>query len=301
MTFPEALEKSGVRFRNGNSGKIHLCCPFCAERGKGADDKFRLCVHAVQGWGKCVHCDWKRKTAVRAVLLKLSVRIAVSGFSIEEPEKDAVVRLPADFQILSEAHDELDRTALQYLLDRGISPQQINRNRIGVSYIGPLAYRVIFPVYDARVLVGIVARDFTGRGKPKYLNSIGKKRLYNFNPLNPNLVLSEGVFKALRIERVTEACSAALLGRDLTDDQLEQVKNSACRRVVIYYDPDVAGRRGAISVAEKLRAGWGGTVEVVKRVVVPADEDGFKNLRSNLLKVDPWSWKTRTNLQLYTP
>lgn len=273
MTFQDALRRRGLRFRLAGD-KLHLNCLFCASRGKPADTKQRLCIHLKHGWAKCVHCEWKHRYGMRPILRALGVESQVT--TIDSPTSDqaipSAVELPEDFQLLTHVYDERDAIARKYILSRGITEQQIKANRIGVSYIGRYAYRIVFPVYRNHDLVGINARDFTGRRKPKYLLNKGDKSLYHFDPEAETIILSEGVIKALRISRVTKANSASLLGHDLTDIQLEQIKQSRCKQILLYPDLDRVGKQGFIKVADKLCQQWHGRISFVWPIPGPADD-----------------------------
>jgi len=246
-----------------------------------------------------VHCEWKRRRAILPVLHQLGIIENVSGF--DTPEQTAPpppIKLPRDFVTLVRVRDDLDRIAKKYLLDRGVTDKQIRENRIGVSYSGRYAYRIVFPVYVKKALKGIVARDFTGYRQPKYLNSPGEKFLYRFDPTAEACVLSEGVLKALRIQQVFSGNSAALLGHDLTSNQMHQIRDSRCKQIILYPDTDLVGRRGVITVAEKLIETWKGEVKVVCNVTVPADEDPLNSLAEHIKNALPYSWGTRQRLLL---
>ena len=300
MTFADALLRRNVRFRVSGGGKTHLNCPFCTERGKPTDTKMRLCVHSVQGWARCLHCDWKHRYGAVTVLRRLGIDADIDGVARPEPEKAIEpVELPEDFQLLSKASDELDLQARGYLLGRGVTPKQIRENRIGVSYSGRYAYRVIFPVYVNGELRGLNARDFTGRRKPKYLNSVGDKWMFHFDPAARTVVLSEGVVKALRIERATGLSSASILGHDLTARQLEQVQSGACERVILYPDVDKVGRVGFCKVADAILESTGVRVDVVWPVPGPADDVPLKELHALVERfVVPYSWHLRLKMLL---
>lgn len=299
LTFQDTLTRNGVRFRRGigDPNKIHLCCPFCSERGRGMDEQFRLCVHLKAGWGRCVHCEWKSSRALGYVLRRLRVEEDFDEPGIGEPLPAPDVHLPEDFHRLVTAVEELDVQAREYLLYRGITERQIRALNIGVSYVGRYAYRVLFPLYVRRTLRGIVARGFTERSKPKYLFNMGSKYLYHFNPDSETCILSEGVFKALRIQQVTRYCSAALLGHSLAPEQLKQMRESKCRTVILYPDPDPAGWRGAVSVADRLCEECAVEVYAVSPGM-PADEDSLKSIRHQTESAEPYGWRLRQKFLL---
>jgi len=318
MNFAQALLYKGIRFKESGDGRTHLPCPFCIERGKGEDTGFRLCVHVSQGWGRCMRCDWKHRYAIGPVLAKLGmmpddVDIEASALPVEAPEP---IILPKDFIRLTHPTDDLDNEALRYVLKRGVTKEQVRRHRIGVSYSGRYAYRIIFPLYAEGKLRGINARDFTGTLQPKYLLNKGEKYLYNFDPSAETVILSEGVIKALRIEQVTTTwCSASLLGHNLTDTQFQQIKNSSCKHAILYPDPllcksryervmetrvsELTSRKGVLAIADKLAENWSGRVSVVHPVLHPADDASLFELKHNLHdSVMEYGPVTRTRLFL---
>ena len=219
----------------------------------------------------------------------------------DEPKVEPI-RLPDDFVRLDTSCDGRERMAWDYAISRGITPEQIDRMSIGVSWTKPWQYRVMFPVvsYEDGVLRCINARDFTGRGKPKYLLSKGDKCLAYFDPSYKACVLSEGVIKALRIEQVCAADndSAALLGHDLTDIQLEQLKKSECHAVILWPDTDLVGRRGFIKIADKLQEKWQGEVNVVWPVPGPADDVPLRAIHLALMNCEPYTARLRHRMLL---
>jgi hypothetical protein len=312
MKFAQALLLRNIRFKESGDGRTHIQCPFCVERGKGEDTGFRLCVHAIQGWGRCMRCDWKHRYAIAPVLKQLGMmedEVEIEG-SAQPIVALEPVALPRDFIRLTSPIDDLDNQALRYLRQRGITLEQIRRHRIGVSYMGHYRYRIIFPLYADGKLRGINARDFTGSMTPKYLLNKGEKWLYNFDPKAETVVLSEGVIKALKIEQITDTCSASLLGHNLTDTQFKQLKASACKHAIIYPDPlffahdtsrisELASRKGVIEIADRLKESWSGKVSFVHPVKQPADDAPLSELKHNLrYLINEYCPATRTKLFL---
>lgn len=285
MTLADALTRRGVRFRV-SGGKIHLNCPFCPSRGKPDDFKMRLAVDAKIGWGRCMHCDWKHRYAVKTLLKQLGINAEITGTETQSyVEEKTVVRLPEDFQVLTKVSEDLERQARKYVLSRGITSEQIRECHIGASYSGRYGYRIVFPIYNGKELLGFNSRDFTGKKTPKYLISKGLiKPLYHFDPNASSVILSEGIIKALRIAQVTDMNSASLLGHNLTDLQLEQIQASQCQHIVLYPDPDTVGRRGMLSVADKLNENWRGRVSFIWPIPGLADEIPLVDLKHSLVE-----------------
>lgn len=298
MTFEEALTRNHVRYKRSGA-ELQICCLFCHEHGETVDTRFRLWINTGTGAGICYNCRWRSRHAIAAVLRRLKVVDTVQEtLTGEEVVKEPVV-LPKDFTLLRNS-DDIDCSAIRYLTKRGVTADQIKRKRIGISYTGKLAYRIVFPVFAQGKLVGYTARAFLSDKPPKYLHSTGSKYLYNFDPKRTTAVLSEGVFKALRLEQaVTGATSAALLGHSLTPIQMEQLRDSAVEEIILYPDPDGAGRMGMFGIGEELITTLKRKVKIVWPVAFPADDliltiDNLSALVSTALDM---TWRTQRLLE----
>jgi len=286
MTFRDFLEKERVSFHQSFSHpeEILLKCPFCPEHGNPDDPRFLLAINTATGAGHCWHvgCGFKSRRAVFLTMEKLRRFSPMEASELEAgaPKKLEPVHLPKDFlPLANSSSDDLDQLALSYVLSRGVTQAQVRQKHIGVSYQGRYAYRILFPVYSTRKLVGIVARDFTGTHTPKYLNSPGDKWLYNFDPMAEVVMLAEGIIKALRLEQVYNYNCCALLGHSITEIQLTQLREGKCKKIVLFPDPDRAGREGFVKVADKLSEEIRqADVHVIWPVSQPADEMPLKEL-----------------------
>ena len=303
MRFTDVLLHHGIRFRQmrGDPNEVQMHCIFCREKRGEQDTTYCLHVNTASGAGHCWHsaCGWKSRHAVFQIVRKLAGYAQAEAFAPEEEASEEAhpVKLPADFQRLTAVYDDLDRNVLAYLHKRGILNKQIYQYSIGVSYLGRYAYRILFPIWHERKLKFFTARDFTGTQTPKYLTPSGEKWLYGFDPKAETCILSEGVFKSLRIAQVTHFNSAATLGHSLTDRQLEQIREGKCSRVIVWPDPDTAGRKGAVSICDRLAEEWGGSIQVVADVDAPADEVPVPDLAVHLQQ-NPREWNFSTRQRL---
>lgn len=283
MTFEEVLTRHHIRYKTSSKPQeIRICCLFCPEQGQSVDTRFRLWINTGSGAGICYNCRWKSRHAIAYVLRRIKAPDVVEGSSGQTvTAKEEPVKLPDGFQLLRNADrdDDLEREALQYLLHRGVTREQVASKRIGITFAGRYAYRIVFPLHVVTDLVGFTARVYIGDREPKYLHSSGPKYLYNFDPTQTTAVLSEGVFKALRLEHAVAGLpvtSAALLGHSVTPTQLDQLSNSAVREIILYPDPDSVGCAGMASVIDELRdrnSDW--KIRIVWPVTRPADDTGL--------------------------
>jgi Toprim-like len=263
MSLIDALRASGVEVHPSqqNPAEISICCPFCESAGQTKDWRFRLGINIVKDVAHCFNCGWRSRKAIE----DLTQALGLGVFSVEtegtqsreEQEKLSEPALPEDFtRLYKRPSGILFAQAEKYLKRRGVTKEQIEEKEIGVSFVGKYAYRIIFPIYCYGELMGVVARDFTGKQTPPYLNTSGMKSLYNCpDKKRKSIVLCEGVFDCLAIERTVlkqgNCDVAAVLGRSLTDRQEEQLEDY--RDIYLWPDADLVGIKGFIGIAKQLR------------------------------------------------
>lgn len=300
MTFKDVLVRRRIPFkmRAGKRIQLSLCCPFCTSRGESADTRYRLGVNLRENWGNCFNCDWKaRNGAVQKILRQLALPIPEN---LATGALDAARRqetgLPEGFMLLHGAPTDLPCDPFAYLKTRGVSRKQIKRTYVGVTYTGRFTHRILFPVIWRGDYYGVVGRAFTAGHEPKYLNSYGDKRAYNVPDTGKEIILSEGIFKALRIERACAMSSGALLGHKLTDDMLEQLQNTGVRKVMVWPDKDQAGTRGALDAARVMHAmGW--QVYLPDEPLPYADNISLPDIRECVSKFSRYSRRLAVKLR----
>jgi DNA primase len=164
------------------------------------------------------------------------------------------IGLPAEYEVFGDADDPVEQAARQYLAARRISVLQIIRHKIGYAACGPMAWRVLFPVFgeDQRIY-GCVGRAIQQDIQPKYLNTATTKLLWNAHREGSYAVVCEGIVDALMVEQALlstkDAVAVARLGSSVTPLQLKQLRKYS--KVVILPDWDVAGTHGALDFARR--------------------------------------------------
>lgn len=276
MDLIEALDAASIEYREtGAENEIVLCCPFCVEQGESPDERFRLGINTKDGAMNCFNCGKKGRGEFSFQELQ---RVLDTG-EIEEQQEGRKhkkktpieVALPDDFEILKQASSQQDHwnnVAYRYIKIRGVTLHQIEHKKIGYSMVGDFHHRIVFPVYYKGKLQGLVGRDFTEKQELKYKNSIGDKTIYNL-PDKPqkSICLVEGIFDALAVERGAKSLgidSGGLLGHSLKDAQLELIESY--KTIYLWLDPDVAGLKGTLKIAEKLGTEFR---DKVVRVILP--------------------------------
>lgn len=252
MTFEQLLDAKGIQhFPGSKAGEVNVCCPFCSET------RYRLGVNVITGKAYCFNCDWGSKVnSISKVLAELRIK----GDASEEPKRiveqdDVDPSLPEEYErvIPIPRGGDFHKQVQRYLQGRGVSNLQIIKKRVGLCLTGRYAYRIVFPVITQGELCGFVTRDFTDKQDKPYLNSFGKKALYNLrNKKKDTALLVEGILKCLAAERVLGGHTdcLAVLGKSITDEQIQLL--AGYQRIILVPDNDGPGLRGALKMAAKL-------------------------------------------------
>jgi hypothetical protein len=174
------------------------------------------------------------------------------------PRRDRVeLELPRGVMIPSVDGSEWHPRALSYLTKpivdhgRGIPDWQITRWHIGFATIGRCAWRVVVPVYTGGRLLSYVARAFLDDGRVRYLTPDAKSErgcrpdaaLFGEPGFDRDVrvaTVTEGVFKALAMERAGAPNPCAILGaNNLGAEKIEALARFDA--VLVATDPDKAG------------------------------------------------------------
>lgn len=147
--------------------------------------------------------------------------------------------------------------ALEYLLARGVTPDQIDRWGLGYATRGRLRFRVVIPVYDGggRLLTYSARAFSSAAGGGRYdtgtvdMGAKPRRAIWGeagFTGLEV-VTVAEGCFSALALERAGAPNPAAMLGSELTEDKALIL--GRFRRVLVATDPDAAGAKVAEALA----------------------------------------------------
>lgn len=250
-----------------DNGEIYTDCPFCEERGETRDQRKRLGINYERGTWNCFNChhsgrdnpEWLFRELVRIFDLDRSEYV-FSWRSMMEKEKVhkrkefAPVSLPKEYEPLWEKPTErVHKKALRYMLERGVTREQIEDHFVGFCAVGKYTGRIIFPVYRKDQVIGFVSRAFIDDVEPRYLNSEGLKYVWNApdGKMKRGLLI-EGIFDALAGQRALHKVHImAGLGSSLTDEQLRPLLKF--KELTLVPDPDKPGMIGTIKRAIALQ------------------------------------------------
>jgi DNA primase len=229
----------GEYHRSGD--ELLFFCPFCKHH------KRKLSVNLTSNNYKCWVCDIRGRNVRRLLKVRLSysqlyewdkmnnvidiTQIDSDLFNDKEVFVKETIDLPSQFISLANKNLPVTtRFATKYLLDRGLTKQDIVMWKIGVCCSGEYEGRIIVPSFDLNGNCDyFVARSY-GKQFPKYMNpKISKDIVFNelFIDWNQDIVLVEGVFDAIKSKN-----AIPLLGSTLNE------KTTLFNKIV-QYDPVV--------------------------------------------------------------
>jgi DNA primase len=197
----------GVELRQGKENLYY--CPFCHHR------KPKLSINTVTYRWKCWTCD-ARGSRILGLLRRLEVsrtdlaRLAML-LDLEPPktvikdDTEAILTLPPEYQPLHIPRSTPEyRQALTYIMQRGVSAQDVVRYRIGYCEEGRYQGRIIIPSYSATGALNYFVGRTWRANQLGYLTPCISKNLIGFedqiNWRHP-IVIVEGVFDAMAVRR----------------------------------------------------------------------------------------------------
>lgn len=151
-----------------------------------------------------------------------------------------------------------------YIVDqRGFSRQICDRYQIGYCDDTGKMFngRVVIPIRDIKNrIVGFTARkvsDFIVG--PKWFHKLDRKWLFNLNFAMPHIqdtrqaLLVQGPFDVFALEEASIHNSVAVLGKELSDFQVDLLISSGVDTIKIVFDADGPGLSGARKIQRNLR------------------------------------------------
>ena len=156
--------------------------------------------------------------------------------------------------------------ARRYAVERGLTPAQVERWRLGFAVEGYLAGRLVLPVRNSKgKLVSYTGRTFVGSMKkwrePREEDGGDKGSVFGEEHWPPpgsrkRVVVTEAALDSLAVERVADVSIGAVYGSELLPGHVARL--STFEEVVVASDPDKAGEK----FAGQLRGALGRWVRV---------------------------------------
>ncbi len=248
----------GESYRSG--GEQLFFCPKCNHHKK------KLSVNIDKDKFKCWICDYRGSSIRRLVRRygnyahqkkwsEFEPELEISHFEkiffgTEEEEQPITISLPSEFKPLATASTSLAaKPARRYLMDRGISREDILRWKIGYCSSGDFGGRIIIPSFNCDGKVDyFVGRTYDSNWK-KYMNPNAQRNIV-FNELyvdwQSDLSIVEGVFDA-----IVAGNAVPILGSSLREDS-RLIKNVVENDTPVYIALDPDAEKKALNLIKKL-------------------------------------------------
>lgn len=250
-------------------------CPKCGKEKKFFWNSTKQC-------GICFHdgCPWHKGVYLRRAL----AHFTLEGLYVPEmPEvvksdPETEIALPGEYRRIVDLSENLRSTLYSYMASRGIPKRVVDMANVGYCEKGRWWGYIIFPVFnDDSKVVYWQARRFKDR-EPKFYNpsaSYKSELVYRVNPsVQPKrIILVESIFNALTLEtfHTSRTVVMALLGKSLSDTQMQYILQFERRLEEIVVALDGDARREAVDIAERLWSMRGGFAVFV--APIPNGED----------------------------
>lgn len=187
------------------------------------------------------------------------------------------LQLPSEFLPITEIKNTPEyKRALNYLLHRKITREDILRYNIGYCSEGQYQNRIIVPSYDKNGNLNFFsARDFTNNSKYKYLfpkwskDIIGLELFINWNE---PITLVEGIFDAISIRKNV----IPLYGKNMSLSLRESLLENDVKRVNICLDEDALV--DMLRIAECLKRYGNVDIHIIRFEGKDPSELGFEKI-----------------------
>jgi len=257
--------------------QVSFDCPNCDE-GK---HKGNLEINYLQHLYKCWSCSDTNDMhgSLRRLIKKYGTKYQYKTYSVLAPEENLPkekkkvnkLELPSFYRKFNEVSPiyPVRRQAYNYLMNRGITDEIIERYGIGFCDNGSHAGRIIIPSYDKNNKLNYyIARSWDLHTKAKYKNpEFPKDEIIFFENLidwNKNITLVEGVFDSIFIPN-----SIPMLGKHMSSLLFNTLYEKTNGDITIALDGD-AWENGLTLYHELNGGNLYGKIKIVK---LPLDKD----------------------------
>ena len=270
----EVLGDHGLHYPN--HGQISFNCPVCDD----GRNKHNLEVNYVVNVYKCWSCGDSEGThgPLGRIFDRYGNKKQKKLYNVLKPEtvvkrekKKKSLKLPDAFTLFKDSSPvyPVRRQAMNYLKNRGITDEMIEKYGIGFCDKGDHAGRIIVPSYDKKgELNYYIARSWNPMSRAKYKNPEAEKDKIifweNLIDWNKDIFLVEGAFDGLFLEN-----SIPMLGKHMSELLFETIYLNAKGNITICLDADAW--ENAVKLYHELNGGdlWG----KIKLIKLPDDSD----------------------------
>jgi len=259
-----------------NKGQISFNCPVCDE----GRNKHNLEINYINNVYKCWSCGDVENThgSLGKLFDKYGNRKLKKLYNVLKPEtiepkkrKTKKLVLPEGYTSFKDSSPvyPVRRQAYNYLKNRGITDEIIEKYNIGFCDRGSHTGRIVVPSYNKQgELNYYIARSWDTKTKFKYKNPEAEKDKIIFNERlidwNKDIYLVEGVFDGFFLDN-----SIPMLGKHMSEVLFEKIYNKAKGNIIIALDGDAW--ENAVKLYRELNGGE--LYDRIKIVRLPLDMD----------------------------
>jgi len=259
-----------------SKGQISFNCPYCDDgRNKG-----NLEVNINEHVYKCWACGDSNGThgALGKLIDDFGTKKQKKIYSLFKPEEEKKTepkkpkfRLPEGYTQFKDSNPvyPVYKQAINYLKERNISQEIIDKYKIGFCDKGDFIGRIIVPSYDTNGNPNyFIARSWNKTTRSKYKNPQAEKDKIIFNESlidwNKDIYLCEGVFDSFFLDN-----SIPILGKHLPELLFQEIYDKSKSDIIICLDGDAFDN--AQKIYQQLNGGkLRGRIKILK---LPTDKD----------------------------
>jgi DNA primase len=264
-----------------SKAQISFDCPVCAaEKGlENGDGKGNLEINYSRHVYKCWACGETLGThgPLGKLFDKFGTKKQKKVYELIKPEelkqeekKRVWLKLPEGFTTFKDSNPRFipHIEAYNYLKNRGVTDEIIEKFKIGYTVKGDFAYRIIVPSYDLESQLNyFVARSWINK-KMKYKNPTAQKDEIIFNEglldWDKDIYLVEGVFDSFFLEN-----PLVMLGKKMSKLVFENLYRRANGNIIVCCDGDAW--EDGLKIYHELNGGR--LYNKIKIVRLPNDKD----------------------------
>jgi len=227
-----------------------------------------------------------------------SIFSKVNRYSSEYDTTEVVeqVELPKEFKPLYQQSNSYKRKhALNYLLSRGLRPEDIVKYNIGYCEDGEYRDKIIIPSYDERGKLNFfVGRSFY-QTQYKHKNPKVSKDIVGFELLinwDTPLVLCEGAFDAIAVRRN----AIPLFGKSIQSELEKKIIGNSVKKLYICLDSDALSN--ALGLAKKFMS-YGIQTHLVDLGDDDPSEMGYDKINKKIYDTPPLDLRKLMEYQLF--
>ena len=246
--------------KNVGRNEVNLCCPFCGE------DRYHCGINQNKNLFHCWKCGEKGDIAkLISKLLGISyieAKQIINPISdlkkaLEDRDKKIMkveeINKPKSFKLpnytkpfIKDSTNIWQEIAHDFLVDKyNLTWEDILDAKLHYCFGGKYKNRIIIPCYFNNKMVSFIARTWDKNGTIRYMNCPNeesliniKKILYNYDNIKIGqklVIVTEGVFDCIKVGL---GRSVAVLGTEITKDQLTLLAKLSAKNLIVMFDSD---------------------------------------------------------------